>query len=291
MRQGPPIVAVDLGGTHTRVGLVDAHGAVVDRDVERTAVADQDPDDLVALMTSVAHGSGAVRAVVGLPGRVNYEEGRLEFAPNLPSHWPIHLTSERLSEATGLSVDIANDADLATVGEHRFGAGRGTSDMVYLTLSTGVGSGVILGNRLARGRRSLAEVGHTVIDRRADPGRRTLEESASGSALDRMAQAASLSARGHAVIESARAGDPVAASIWESIVAAAGVGVANLAHLYSPELIVVGGGLGLVGEALYGSLREALETFGPMAMPQPIRIVPAELGDDAGLIGVAGWTV
>jgi glucokinase len=286
----PPIVAVDLGGTNTRVALVGADGVVIERDVEATTVSDSHPDNLVALVAGVARGSGAVRAVIGVPGRVNYPSGRLEYAPNLPPHWTTHLTHERLSASIGLDAALANDADLATVGEHRFGAGRGTSDMVYVTLSTGVGCGVILGNQLARGRRSIAEAGHTVIDRRAEPGRRTFEETASGTAMNRLAEEASLTARGQAVLELAQRGDPVAASVWDEIVAAAGIGIANLAHLYSPEVIVIGGGLGLAGEPLYGPIRAALAAHGPKDLLRPIRIAPAELGDDAGLIGVAGWT-
>ena len=117
-------------------------------------------------------------AVVGLPGAVDYESGRLLWAPHLPARWPDLLSGEELSAQVGLPVSIANDADLAAVGEAAFGAGAGTADVAYLTISTGIGAGVVHGGRLLRGKRSLAEVGHTVIDwnawRRGSPC--TLEE-------------------------------------------------------------------------------------------------------------------
>ncbi len=224
-----------------------------------------------------------------MPGRVDHSSGRLEFAPNLPAHWHEHLTETWLSDATGLQVALANDADLAAVGEHRFGAGRGVDDMVYVTISTGVGGGAIVGGRLVRGRRSMLEIGHTTIDRHdAGPGR-TLEGAASGPALNRLAEAAGLDARGRAVIDLVETGDPTALAVWDDVVSAAGLGIAGLAHLFSPQLIVIGGGLGLTGDLLYEPLRIAVAAFGPQGLPEPIRIEAATLGDDAGLIGAAGW--
>ena len=102
-------------------------------------------------------------AVVGLPGSINYQTGQVIHLPHLP-HWPHTVSADWLSAQVGLEVLIANDADLAALGEHRFGAGIGTSDMVYITASTGVGAGVIIGNKLLHGKLSLAEAGHTIID-------------------------------------------------------------------------------------------------------------------------------
>ena len=161
--------------------------------------------------------------------------------------------------------------------------------MVYLTMSTGFGGGLILGGRLAHGRRSLAEVGHITIDRRALDERRTLEGSASGTALDRLAERAGLDARGADLLDLVRAGDEAAGAVWDEVVAAAGAGVASIAHVFSPELIVIGGGLGLNDDLLHEPLRAALEAYGPQGLTRPIRIARAELGDDAGLVGAAAW--
>ncbi|MGZ8631325.1 MAG: ROK family protein [Actinomycetota bacterium] len=283
------ILAVDLGGTNTRVALVSPEGEIVTRDTEPTARDEMYPDQLVAQAERVVGDNRVQRAVVGVPGRVDHTNGRLEYAPNLPSHWHEHLTETWLGEATGLEVALANDADLATVGEYRFGAGRGVDDMVYVTISTGVGGGAIVGGRLVRGRRSMLEIGHTTIDRHDDGAGRTLEGAASGTAMNRLAQAAGLDARGRAVIDLVRAGDPAAVAVWDDVVSAAGLGIAGLAHLFSPQLIVIGGGLGLTGDMLCEPLRAAVGAFGPQDLPEPIRIGGAALGDDAGLVGAAGW--
>src|SRR5207249_1699052 len=120
-----------------------------------------------------------------------------------------------------------------------FGAGRGTMDIVYLTMSTGVGCGVILGGKLLHGRRSLAEAGHTTIDGHAEHGARTFEGSASGTALGRIAERHGIEERGMALVDLVRADDPRTLAAWKELVTAAGFGVASLAHLFSPEVIVI----------------------------------------------------
>src|SRR5207245_7734096 len=115
---------------------------------------------------------------------------------------------------------------------------------------------------------SLAEAGHTTIDRRARNGRRTLEETASGSALGRLAQEVGIDARGRELLDLVRSGDPAARLLWDDLVEAAGFGLASLAHLFSPDAIVVGGGLGLSGDILYEPLRESLRRWGPRDLPE-----------------------
>ena len=139
----------------------------------------------------------------GLPGGVDYEAGRLLWAPHLPAQWPDLLSTEGLTAHLGLPVRIANDADLAAVGEALFGAGADSPAVAYLTVSTGIGAGVVHGGRLLRGARSLAEVGHAVIDWRAwqEGAPCTLEELGSGSGVARLAREAGLGP-----LE--RAGDP-----------------------------------------------------------------------------------
>jgi glucokinase len=188
-------------------------------------------------------------------------------------------------------VALANDADLAAVGESRFGAGRGYADVVYITISTGIGAGVILGGVLAHGRRSLAEVGHTIIDRAATGAGApaTLEYEGSGTALKRIAASEGFDRSGAQLVELVDSGDATAIRIWDSVAQAAGIGVANLAHLFSPEVVVVGGGVAQAGDLLLGPIRAALARLGPRGLPEPIDVVRAALGDDAGLSGAAGW--
>lgn len=282
------VLAVDLGGTRTRAALVDADGAVLVRDAIDTPVAASRPDAVLALLRAVGAAGTPRRAVVGVPGRVDHAIGRLEHAPNLPAEWAPALSAAALSEALGLEVALANDADLAAVGEARFGAGRLHRDVVYLTLSTGVGGGVILDGRLARGRRSIAEVGHMVIDlaaaARGEPC--TFEQLASGTALARRAREAGLDLDGAGVVQAMRSGDERARAVFEAVADAAAVGVTNVAYCFSPEVVVLGGGFGLVPE-LRPPIRDRLARFGPPGLV--VEVVPASLGGDAALVGAAAW--
>lgn len=288
---GDSILAVDLGGTRMRAALVDREGGVHERRIEPTPREASCPDALLMLAGAVLEGADAKEAVVGVPGRVDYDAGRLEHAPNLPPGWPAELTEDNLSSVLGIRARLANDADLATVGESRFGAGRGYRDIVYITISTGVGAGVLLGGRLVHGRMSLAEVGHTVIDRaaaaRGAPA--TLEALASGTALARIAREMGLELDGAGIVKLVRDGDVPASRVWDQVAEAAGIGVANLAHLFSPEVIIVGGGMSRAGDLLLDPVRAALGRAGPRGLSRPIAVVAAALGDDAGLAGAAAW--
>jgi glucokinase len=283
------VLSVDLGGTRMRVAVVAPGGAVLRRRVEPTPRRGAYPDALLAHMAGFRATTGVVEAVVGVPGRVDYLTGRLEHAPNLPPGWAPALSEERLSSVLGVPVALANDADLAAVGEALFGAGRHYRDVVYLTLSTGVGAGVVLDGHLVHGRRSLAEVGHTVIDRQAAAAGQpaTLEDLASGTALARLAADAGLAGNGAAVVRLVQTGHPGARAVWDRVVEAAAIGVANLAHLYSPDVVVIGGGLGRVGSFLLDPIRVHLARRGPRGLT--VDVVGAALGDDAGLAGAAGW--
>jgi glucokinase len=281
-------LAVDLGGTHMRCAEVDDNGTVTGRVVHPTP---HDGTGVSALTTLMANITGCRRAVVGVPGRVDYRRGKLEHAPNLPAGWVPGLTEAGLGAAVGLPVALANDADLAAVGEAYFGAGRVHSDVAYITLSTGVGAGITVGGLLVHGRRSLAEVGHEIIDltrqRAGQPA--TLEDLASGTALGKAATAAGIGPLGVDVTRAVDAGDADAIRIWGDLVAAAAAGIVNLVWTFSPDVVVVGGGLGLVGDVLLDPVRAAVRSDGPPAVDPPVEIVQATLGDDAGLAGAAAW--
>jgi glucokinase len=290
MREGR-VLAVDLGGTHLRAAIVDPYGTVLARRVQPTPRSAECPDAVVEITSSLLKRHRPHQAVIGVPGRVNYSMGQLEHAPNRPANWAQWISKRRLEEVLGIDVSLANDADMATVGEAWFGAGRGRDDVVYLTVSTGIGAGVVLGRRLMHGRRSIAEVGHNVIERAAmragQPS--TLEDLGSGTALGRLAAAAGLGATGPEIVALARAGNPVAGSVWSSVVEAVAIGATNLAHLFAPEVIVIGGGVGLTGRLLTDPVKAWLKEHGPVGLPHPIDVSTAALGDDAGLAGAAGW--
>lgn len=285
------VLAVDLGGTRMRAAIVGPDGGVAHRRAQPTPRDAACPDALLALAGDVLDAGSIERAVIGVPGTVNYVDGRLEHAPNLPSHWPAALDERALADRLGVAVSLANDADAAAVGEAYFGAGRGRDDVVYLTVSTGVGAGVLLGRRLVHGRRSLAEVGHTVIDLGADRAGRpaTLERLGSGTALERAARDAGLPADGREVVELVREGDASARQVWQALVEVVAVGVRNLAHVFAPDVVVLGGGVGRVGELLRSPLGERLRRDGPPGRDEPVEVRTATLGDDAELVGAAAW--
>jgi glucokinase len=286
---GDCVLAVDLGGTHLRCAAVSADGRVLAR--HEMATPSEGPRALAEAMVAVAREQQCPSAVVGLPGRIDYRRGRLENAPNLSLTWTETLTEAWLHERVGLPVALANDADLAAVGEACFGAGRPYHDVVYVTFSTGIGAGVVLGGRLVHGRRSMAEVGHTIVDLTGLVQGRpaTVEELASGTALGQLALAAGLPADGAQVVAAVARGDAAAVGVWRALTDAAAACVANLAWVFTPQAIVVGGGLGLVGDVLLDPIREKLAAEGPPGLDPPITVIEAGLGDDAGLVGAAAW--
>ena len=270
------VLGVDLGGTKMRVAVVAADGEIVSRTVEPTP--QDDPDALARLMREVAEQAEQRPggAVVGVPAVVDYERGEALRIPNIPQ-WEGRLSAPGLAAAVGLPVVFANDADLAAVGEHRYGAGRGAADMVYVTISTGVGGGVILGGRLVHGRRSLAEVGHTLIDYRNDG---TVEGLGSGTALQRIS-----GLRGAEVTRRARAGDAQALAWFEEVVDAFAAGVANLVECFAPERVVIGGGVSQAGELVLQPVRERIARSRAAELLDPSQVVLATGGDDVGLRG------
>jgi len=284
------VLAVDLGGTNMRAAVVAVDGDVLLRRSQPTPRQDTCPDALLGLVGGVLADHPVASAVIGVPGRIHHAAGALEYAPNLPAHWPGALREDLLATELGVPVALANDADLATVGEAFFGAGQGTADVVYLTVSTGVGAGVVLAGQLVRGRRSLAELGHTIIDRHAlaEGGPATVEDLGSGTALGRLGATRGLPSSGAELSALVRDGDATAIEVWEEVARVVGLAVANVAHLFAPEVVVLGGGMGR-DPGLLATVRAGLAEHGPRALQPPIEVRTAELGDDAGLVGAAGW--
>ncbi len=179
------MVAVDLGGTNLRVALYAEDGTRHYRSVTPTPTADPSALSNVALeAVAIARSAGleVQHAVLAVPGWVDHRSNRIVTLPNLPA-WG-SIAGADLEAKLGIRVTFANDADLAALGEHRFGAGAGATDMVYLTCSTGVGAGVIVNGQLLQPHRSALEVGHTVIDWQTGD---TVEGLGSGTALARAA--------------------------------------------------------------------------------------------------------
>lgn len=284
-----PTLAVDLGGTNMRVAVVAGDGSFVDHEQAPTPHDGTTIAPLLELLERVRTRHSLEHAVVAVPGRVDHEAGTLLHAPNLPPPWRAQIDRTTLERELGLEVTLANDADVAAVGEAFFGAGTGYADVVYVTVSTGVGAGAVIDGRVLLPRRSGAEVGHTVIDRVAAAAgdEATVEGLGSGTALGRLAGARGIEARGADLVALVEGGDAGARSVWDEAMAAVGIGIANLVHVLAPQVVVVGGGVGRNGELVLAPVRDAIDRYGP-AGPAP-DVVTAALGDDPGLVGAAAW--
>jgi glucokinase len=214
---------------------------------------------------------------------------------------PLHLPGwtdvpivELASSELGLPAVLDNDATAAAAGEHRFGAGRGTLNMVYVTVSTGVGGGVVLDGRVFRGSTGNGgELGHVTVDWNGRVckgcGRRgCLEAYASGTSIAERAREAGMEVEtASEVAAAARAGDAVAERVWAETCAALACGVASLANVFEPERVVIGGGVSREGEQLLGPVRERVraEVIAPVA--RSLDVVAAELGETVGVVGAA----
>lgn len=291
----PQVVAVDVGGTSVRAALVGPGGTVTARlrePVRHGAVHEQ----VAALMARTAAGTGAVRAVVGLPGRVDHVEGRLHVARNLPATDLGRLSAAHLAEAGGLAVELAGDAELAAVGETYYGAGSPAGTTAYLTLSTGIGAAVVSDGRVLSGRVTGFQIGFLHL---LGAGRPMIEDLGSGQRVSRAARALGQDADYRVLTELAAAtgtDDQVrhtrdlAAGALADIADAAAAAAIMLCHVVSPDVLVVGGGLArAAGEPLLRELGRRIRDTPVSHVSWDVEVSAAACGDDAGLAGAAAW--
>lgn len=308
----PPAVGVDIGGTKIAGALVSADGRITHREQVATPEAEAEILDATAeLITMLREAADADVAGIGMAcaGLVDGAAGRLWFAPNLP--WRDLDVADEIARRVGSEVLVENDANAAAWGEYRHGAGRDCTDMLLATVGTGVGGGCIIDDRLLRGAHGIGgEIGHLTIDphgpRCGCGNDGCLEVFASGTALERTAReliasgaakGAGLRERcggapeeltGQDVTELARAGDEGAVGLFTELGTRLGEGLASICAVVDPALVVVGGGVADAGALLLDPVAEAFaeRLIGRGNRPSP-RVVPAELGNDAGLVGVA----
>ena len=305
-------VGVDVGGTKVLGGVVDASGKVLAtsrRDTPREGGSELTKTiAAVALELMREHSITAVG--VSAAGFVSSDRKTMLATPNIADWNGVQLDLE-LTKLIGLPVVIENDANAAAWGEAKFGAGRNQKHMMMLTIGTGVGGGIVLNNGLYRGAFGVAaEFGHLRVVPEGHlcgcGARGCLEQYASGSALRRHAREAisaspdlarNLLARGdgtidgltgQAITDAARDGDAVALAAFQTTAQYLGAGIASLAVLLDPSCVVIGGGVIDAGEILLAPTREAMKRYMPFAGKHPYpEIVAAELGNEAGLVGVA----
>jgi glucokinase len=312
---GALAVGVDIGGTKVAAGLVDAAGTIVGRARRDTPHRSVSPDVVEATIVEVVEELLAVATApvlgigIGAAGFVSADRATVVFAPHLS--WRNEPLRAALGARLDLPIAVDNDANAAIWAEWRFGAGRGETDLVMVNLGTGIGGGILMGGHVVRGRHGIAgEFGHMQVvpdGIRCECGNRGCwEQYASGNALVREARsllaanspvARDLAARvggraedltGPLVTEAARQGDPTAVELLADVGQWLGVGLANLAAALDPGTFVVGGGVSAAGELLLGPARESFRRrlTGRGYRPEA-RVVAAELGNDAGVVGAA----
>ena len=301
-------IGVDLGGTKMLVGvLADTEPLYEQREASTGQAEDELVELLVREVTEARDARPGVAAVgLGIPATIDHDEGVAVSAVNLPlSDLAIR---EIVSERVGLPVFVDNDGNVAALAEYLYGAARGKSHMVMLTVGTGIGGGLILGGEIYRGSTGAgAELGHVVIQ--ADgppcqgncPNHGCVESLASGTALGREGRAAAESAAdsalgkllaegkeidGRAVTEAALAGDEIAIGVFDLIGGRLGVACSSLANIFQPNAIVVGGGVIAAGDLLLEPARREVRERALRPMNET-PILEATLGNDAGMIGAA----
>jgi glucokinase len=295
-----PVLALDIGGTKNAAGVVDGEGQVRSFLVEPSGAA-RGPAAVLPELFDLGRRAVAASGLswshigaigIGAGGPLDAGRGILVAPPHLPG-WhdvPVVELAEREYER---EATLENDATAAAAGEHRWGAGAGTRNMVYLTISTGVGGGVVVDGRLYRGATGNGgELGHVTVDWRGRRcrgcGRRgCLEAYVSGTSIAERAAEAGLEATAEEVAAAASAGEPLASAVWEETVQALACGLTSIVNLFEPELVVVGGGVSRAGEQLLGPVRERVRADAMRPAAEAADIVVSAFGDRVGVVGAA----
>lgn len=302
------VLALDIGGTKLAAGLVDAGGGVsAFREVPTPASAEGSGEAVFAAVEGLLRGvlaAGGQQGVAGIGAGCGGPMTRMAVSPlNIPG-WRGFPLAARLEEAFGARAVVDNDAKAMALGEGWLGAARGETCYLGMVVSTGVGGGIVLDGRLLHGRNSNAgHIGHLVVNPGGElcacGGRGCLEAEASGTAI---ARKAARRAEGHAttmpvpagpaitavdVARAARAGDPVAAGVFEEAGAMIGLAIADTANLLDLGLAVVGGGVAGAGDLLFDPCRRAASENARLVYSSDIQVVPAALGRRAGVVGAA----
>lgn len=305
------VIGVDLGGTNVRAALITASGEIVAQ-ARRSSLQEQPPEATLqqivltcreALAGRKLTAGGVLGVGIGLPGIMDIASGVCFWSPNFPK-WKDVPIGATVAAGLGVPAFILNDAKCAALGELMYGAGRGVRNMVMITLGTGIGGAFVVDGRLLIGPNgSIGEVGHQTIDPagprcgcgnfgcwEALAARDAIVERA-----DRKLQAGRASAlretapRGgltpELVSRAAVEGDPVAQEVVDEIGCLIGIGVTSLINLLNPERVVIGGGISQAGELLLAPIRRTVDSRAVPLQRQTAEIVPALLGDAAGMMG------
>ncbi len=310
-----PVLAVDLGGTKISAAIISDKGQIIAREHCLT-LADEGPQSVINRILSAIDGilslgnvgsSQLVGISIAAAGIIDSSRGLITFSPNLPG-WSDVPLRDIVRERYHVDTFLLNDASAAALGEHHLGAGQGVNDLILLTVGTGIGGGIIINGKLYFGTcGSAGEIGHMTIDVNGPEcscgNAGCLEALASGTAIAREAvmrinqgERSALTEIVEGKIEditaekvevAARRGDSLASEVISKAATYLGVGIANLVNIFNPEMIIVGGGVANMGDLLLDPARHVVKERAFSLPAEAVRIVPAQLGSDAGLLGAA----
>jgi glucokinase len=314
---GPLILGVDLGGTKILTAVVEPGGRMVSRDHSVTPAA-KGPDAVVQAILDSAERAlrqagippSSLRAIgIGAPGLSDPSTGILFTSPNLPG-WENVPLRDIVEEKFAVKTFLINDGNAAALGEFYFGAGRRARNFIYVTVSTGIGGGIMIGGRIYTGAAGTAgEVGHMTIDPQGPPcncgNTGCWEQFGSGTALTREARSQILAGAKTSILDhaggemervnpeaihrAARNGDSLARDLIVRTGTYVGIGLANLINLFNPELVVIGGGLSNIGDLLLEPAYREAERRSFRQSYRSVRFSGAQLGRNSGVLGAAAF--
>lgn len=309
-------IGIDVGGTNVKIALVDDNGKIIysnsvptyakmgyEYTVNNIKQAIKDLMKETNTTPSDIEGIG-----FDFPGQVNCKTGVVKLAPNIPG-WVNVPIAQMIEDEFHIPTRIDNDVRCAALGELKFGAGRGCENFICITVGTGIGSGIVINGKVVRGATNAAgELGHIKLQMNGGPicgcgDTGCLEAFASGPAIVAMAQeyikgGKSTKFREMAAVEggeitpymvakAAEEGDPVAKRIFEIVGEYIGIGLTSVINLLNPERVIIGGGVAESGELLLGPIRKTIKERAMVVAGNAVEIVPAQLGNSAGVIGAS----
>jgi len=310
-----PVLAIDLGGTKIIAAIIANPGQVMAKKRHPT-LANKGPQSVIERLFSAVNDVLSLNNMnpsqldsisIASAGAIDADKGIVTSSPNLPGWQGVPLR-DIIKEEYKVDAFLINDASAAALAEYHFGAGKGVKNLIYLTVSTGIGGGIIIDGQLYTGPSgSAGEIGHTTIDINGPKcscgNTGCLEVLASGTAMAREAirrlkqgEASSLTELVAGKLENitaekvslaAERGDRLAQEVISQAAISLGVGMANLVNIFNPQMIIVGGGVAKMGDRLLNPAREVVRERAFQLPAQAVRIVQAKLGDNAGLLGAA----
>ena len=306
-------IGIDVGGTNVKIALVSDKGIIVySNSIPTRAETGYEytinsiKEAIKVLLKETNQNPKDIEGMgFGFPGQIDCQKGIVRLAPNIPG-WVDVPIAEIMENEFGIPTRVDNDVRTAALGELNYGAGIGCQNLVCITVGTGIGAGLVINGKLVRGASNAAgEIGHIKLNMEGGPlcgcgDRGCLEAYASGPAIVAMAEnyikggkstkyreLANPEITPYIVSVAAQEGDPVAKQIFRIMGEYIGMGLTSVVNLLNPEKIIIGGGVADAGEILFAPIRETIQKRAMTIQKNAVEIVPAKLGNTAGVIGAS----